>query len=233
MGQQSKVVERELSLRAADGVQAPAFVAEPAGASGAPRVVIAPEIFGLTPWIKAVARRLAREGFRAVAPEIFARDPQPLGADRASWMNRMRRLDVGQAVRDLRAGLDHLEPGPSACIGFCLGGALCVLLAAGGNLESAVDCYGRIRWLDGMTAENAIAAAKRIRCPMLAIYGRRDAGIPVADAEALAGLLPPKSELALYEAGHAFLNDTRPDMYVADQADLAWAKIVGFLRRTL
>ena len=82
-------------------------------------------------------------------------------------------------------------------------------------------------------AENAIDAARRIRCPVLGIYGKRDTGIPVADAEALRGVLPEGSEVAFYEAGHAFLNDTRPQMYVADQATLAWAKIAGFLRRHL
>ena len=232
MGQHVKIVERELSVRASDGVQMPVFIAEPAGVSGAPRMVIAPEIFGLSPWIKSVARRLAREGFRAAAPEIFARDPQPLG-DRASWMARIRRLDIAQAVGDLRGALELLAgPGSRACIGFCLGGALSLLLAAGSEMQACVDCYGRIRWLDGMSAENPIDAAARIGCPVLAVYGKLDAGIPVADAEELSRALPT-SELALYDAGHAFLNDARPDLYAADQAELAWAKMIGFLRRTL
>ena len=88
-------------------------------------------------------------------------------------------------------------------------------------------------WMQPTKAENAIDAARRIRCPVLGIYGKRDTGIPVADAEALRGVLPEGSEVAFYEAGHAFLNDTRPQMYVADQATLAWAKIAGFLRRHL
>jgi dienelactone hydrolase len=55
----------------------------------------------------------------------------------------------------------------------------------------------------------------------------------VADAEALGAVLPAGSELALYDAGHAFLNDTRPDRYAGSQATLAWGKITGFLRRQL
>ena len=225
------MVDRETTFRASDGAAIPAFVAGPGEGSGAPRIVIAPEIFGLSPWIRDVARRLAREGFRAVAPDIFARDPLPADASREMLLSRMGRLPVPRAVDDLRAALAGLEGGPSGVIGFCLGGALSLLTAAEGGLGACVDCYGRIR-LQGAPRQ-PIDAAPGIPCPVLGIYGRRDAGIPVADAEALRAALPAGSELALYDAGHAFLNDTRPDVYAADQAALAWPKIVGFLRRNL
>jgi carboxymethylenebutenolidase len=233
MGQKSGVVERDVELRATDGVQLPAFVAEPSGAPGAPRIVIAPEIFGVSSWVKSVARKLAQEGFRAVAPEIFVRDKEPLGSDLQSWMARVGRLDIPQAVRDLRTALESLKGGRAASIGFCLGGALSLLTAAEGGLDACVDCYGRPRWMHKTSTENAIDAAKRIRCPVLAIYGTRDQGIPISVVEELRAVLPPGSEVAFYEAGHAFLNDQRPEMYVADQATLAWAKIIGFLRRNL
>src|SRR5713226_2162473 len=125
MGQKTGILEREVEV----GVL-PAFVAEPAGAAGAPRVVIAPEIFGVSPWIKDVARKLAHEGFRAIAPEIFFRDEEPVGSDRAAWMARIARLDIPQAVRDLRAAVQSLEGGKAGSIGFCLGGALSILTAA-------------------------------------------------------------------------------------------------------
>lgn len=233
MGQKSGIAEREVFIKAAGGIELPAFVAGPAGATGAPRIVIAPEVFGVSPWIREVARRLAREGFRAVAPEIFARDDQPVGNDTQSWMARIGRLDIPLAVSDLRLALDSLGGGEAASIGFCLGGALSLLTAAVGGLSACVDCYGRPRWRQQTTAPHAIDAAPKVRCPVLAIYGRRDQGIPVADAKELFAVLPPGSELALYDAGHAFLNDTRPDMYVEDQATLAWTKITGFLHRTL
>ena len=233
MGQRSAVVEREIRLRGSDGAAVPAFVAEPAGAPAAPRVVIAPEIFGLSPWVKSVARMLAKEGFRAIAVEIFARDREPASGDLQSLMLRMRRLDLAQAVRDLRTGLDALAPGKAASIGFCLGGALSLLAAAEGGLDACVDCYGRPRWTLPGTAPNAIAVAGRIQCPVLGVYGSRDAGIPLTEVEALRAALPASAELALYDAGHAFLNDTRPEVHVQSQATLAWAKIVGFLRRTL
>ena len=181
-----------------------------------------------------MARRLAREGFRAIAPEIFVRDREPVGKDRESWMARIGRLDIPQAVRDLLAALEQLPaPGKAGAVGFCLGGALSILAAAEGGLDACVDCYGRPRWMQATKAPNAIDALDRIRAPVLAIYGQRDPGIPVEEAENLRPRLPPRSELVFYQAGHAFLNDTRPEMYVADQAVLAWAKMVGFLRREL
>jgi carboxymethylenebutenolidase len=230
MGQQTGIVERRIELRASDGSGVPAFVAEPGAASRAPRIVIAPEVFGVSKWIESVARGLAHEGYRAIAPEIFARDPVPMGND---FMGRIQRLDIPQAVRDLRGALQSLEGDGGAVIGFCLGGSLAILAAAEGGLRACVDCYGRPRWRHTTPAPDAIAAARRARCPVLGIYGRRDAGITVADAEELQAALPEGSEMAFYDAGHAFLNDKRPDMYLADQATLAWSKILGFLRRHL
>ena len=233
MGQRAGIVERDIQLQASDGVALPAFVAEPSGASGLPRIVIAPEVFGVSPWIREVARRLAREGYRAVAPEIFARDDQPAGADLPAIMARIGRLDIPQAVRDLRLALDFLGGGKAASIGFCLGGSLSLLTAAEGGLSACVDCYGRPRWRQKTAAPHAIDAARNVSCPVLAIYGKRDQGIPVADAEELSAALPAGSELALYDAGHAFLNDSRPEMYVEGQATRAWSKIIGFFHRTL
>lgn len=233
MGQQTGIVERRIELRASDGATLPAFVAEPGAAGDAPRIVIAPEIFGVSPWIEDVARGLAHEGFRAIAPEIFVRDREPIGKDTKSWMARIGRLDIPQAVRDLRTSLEQLQGATSAAIGFCLGGALAILTAAEGGMTACVDCYGRPRWSHETAAPHAIEAARRVRCPVLAIYGRRDQGIPVEQAEELRAALPQGSELSFYEAGHAFLNDTRPEMYVEDQATLAWSRILGFLRRHL
>jgi carboxymethylenebutenolidase len=214
MGQRAGILERD---------EPAVFVAEPSGVGSAPRIVIAPEVFGLTPWIKSVARRLAAEGFRAIAPEIFIHDDVPLGKDRASWMARISRLDKPRAVAELRAALFSLPEGPTGVIGFCLGGALSILVAAEGGVDACVDCYGR--------PSLAIDAAPKVQCPVLAVYGKRDAGIPVEDGTKLAKAVP-KAELVLYDAGHAFLNDTR-DTHDEAAATLAWPKIIGFLRRNL
>lgn len=239
MGQETGILENDLDVRATDGAMLPAFLCEPPGVDDAPLVVIAPEAFGLTPWVRSVARRLAHEGFRAIAVEIFARDPLPEGSEWPACLARIGRTSYPQAVRDLRAALDHAEVSREklASIGFCMGGSLSLLLAADGRrLDAAVSCYGRLHHaaLDGaLRPEHALDAVARIRCPVLGVYGKNDSSIPAAEAEALRGAVPPGSDVHLYDAGHAFLNDTRPELHAPDQATLAWAKIVGFLRRTL
>lgn len=236
MGQETQSLERSFSFTASDGARIPAFLAEPPGVVNAPRIVIAPEFAGLTPWVKSVAHRLAREGFRAVAVEIFARDPLPPGADTKALVARVARTDFTRAVEDLWEGLRELgHEGRAGAIGFCMGGTLALLLAAEGGVQAAVSCYGRVLFagLDPLRPEHPIEAATRIRCPTLGIYGAKDPSIPVADVTALARVLPEGSEVALFDAGHAFLNDTRPDMYVEEAATLAWAKVEGFLNRLL
>jgi carboxymethylenebutenolidase len=118
-----------------------------------------------------------------------------------------------------------------------MGGSLSLLLAADGRrLDAAVACYGFLHHrspLGDLRPEQPIDAVARIRCPVLGVYGKNDGGIPAADVDALRAQAPAGSDVHLYDAGHAFLNDTRPELHSAEQATLAWAKIVGFLRRNL
>lgn len=239
MGQQTGILEKELNVRASDGAMLPAFLCEPPEVKGAPLLVVVPEAFGLTPWLRSVARRLAHEGFRAIAVELFVRDPLPADSDLPTVIARIGRTSYPQAVRDLRAALDHVQVSGEklGAIGFCMGGSLSLLLAADGRrLDAAVSCYGRLHHaapLGELRPEHALTAVPRIRCPVLGVYGGKDASIPLADVDALRAAAPAGSDVHVYDAGHAFLNDTRPDMHAPDQAPLAWAKITGFLRRTL
>src|SRR5437899_5837381 len=127
VGQEAGITESEVSLRGADGAAIPCYVAEPAGATHAAGVVIAPELFGLSAWIRSCARRLAEFGFRAAAVEVFARDPLP-DPERAPLpvlMERMQRLGCLGALDDPRARAAHLRArgaSKTGCLGFCLGG---------------------------------------------------------------------------------------------------------------
>jgi carboxymethylenebutenolidase len=234
MGQEAGVTESEVSLRGADSAAVPCYVAEPTGSPHAAGVVIAPEIFGVSAWIRSCARRLAEFGLRAAAVEVFARDPLA-DAERAPMpvlMERMQRLGWLGALDDLRAGAAHLRGRGSrriGCIGFCMGGTLSLLYSAD-PIEAAVACYGRIRH-----PAEPLLAARRGRCPVLGVYGARDTTIPLADVEELRRALAhrPGSEVHVFDAGHAFLNDHRPLHHDSEQAALAWAKIEGFLLRHL
>jgi carboxymethylenebutenolidase len=236
MGQETHIVEHETSFTGTDGHRIPAFITEQRDLASAPRIVIAPEFYGLTPWIRDVARRLAREGFRCIAVEVFARDMLPPDSTVQKLMARTQRLDWMRAVEDLRSGLRELgHEGKAGVVGFCMGGTLALLLAAEGGLDAAVSCYGRVRFqeLGKLRPRHPIELAPQIRCPVLGVYAKKDASIPVADALALEKVLPQGSEVALFDADHAFLNSTRPDRYDELQATLAWAKIEGFFNRVL
>jgi carboxymethylenebutenolidase len=234
MGQEAGVLDSDIVLRAGDGAQVHAYLAEPPGAHRAAGVVIAPEIFGLVPWVRTVARRFAQWGYRAAAVEVFARDPlaDPLKQPMPELMARMERLDWHKAVADLHSAGHHLRGlgAPKvAVVGFCMGGAL-ALLASDRGFEAAVACYGRIRH-----PANPLEAVRRGHSPVLGIYGERDQSIPLDSVDELRKAVEhrPNSEVALYDAGHAFLNETRPDRYVDEPAALAWSKIEGFLLRTI
>jgi carboxymethylenebutenolidase len=234
MGQEAGVTESEILLRGADGAKVPCFLAEPAGSPRAAGVVIAPEIFGLSGWIRSCARRLAEFGLRAAAVDVFAREPlpDPEHAPMPVLMARMQRLAWLGALDDLRAGAALLrERGAPrvGCIGFCMGGTLSLLYSAD-PIDAAVACYGRLRH----PAEPLLAAG-RGRSPVLGIYGARDTGIPLSEVQELRGALAhrPGSEVHVFDAGHAFLNDHRPAHHDSEQAALAWAKIEGFLLRNL
>jgi carboxymethylenebutenolidase len=234
MGQEAGVLESDIVLAADDGASVHAFLAEPPGAHRAAGVVIAPEIFGLVPWVRTVARRFAQWGYRAAAVEVFARDPMadPVSRPFPELVARMERLDWHRAIADLRSAAHHLHGlgAPNVgVIGFCMGGTL-ALLASGRGFQAVVSCYGRIRH-----PANPLDAVRKGHAPLLGIYGARDQSIPLDSVEELAKAARhrPHSEVALFGAGHAFLNETRPDRYADEPAALAWSKVEGFFLRTL
>jgi carboxymethylenebutenolidase len=234
MGQEAGVLDSDIVLSVADSARVHAYLAEPPGARRAAGVVIAPEIFGLVPWVRSVARRLAQWGYRAAAVEVFARDPltDPVSRPMPELMARMERLDFQRAVADLHSAAHHLHGLGSAkvaVLGFCMGGTL-ALLASDHGFQAAVACYGRIRH-----PAKPLEAVRRGHSPVLGIYGEKDASIALDSVEELRKAVAhrPHSEIALFAAGHAFLNETRPDRYADEPAALAWSKIEGFLLRTI
>jgi carboxymethylenebutenolidase len=222
----------EVTFQGATG-EVQGYLARPADASAAlPGVVVIHENRGLNPHIEDVARRMALEGFIALAPDFLS--PQggtPEDEDRAREM--IGQLEPAQTLQNAVAAVDFLETheatsGEVGVVGFCWGGALANQLAVNvPDLGAAVPFYGR-----QPTSEEAA----RIEAPLLLHYAgldeRINAGIPgYEQALKEAGV---DYTIHMYEgANHAFHNDTNAARYDQEAAELAWSRTIEFLKQHL
>ncbi|MGE5125736.1 MAG: dienelactone hydrolase family protein [Betaproteobacteria bacterium] len=217
---------------AASGTRVSGYLARPKGGGRRPAVVVVHENRGLNPHIRDVARRLAVEGFLALAPDALS----PLGgtpADEDKARELIGTLDRAQTVARLAAAVPYLASHPESngkvgAVGFCWGGGMVNRLAAAGTaLSAAVAYYGQT-----LPAEEV----PRVSAPLLLHYAGRDerinAGIPAFEAALKEHEKP--YQLFVYEgAQHAFNNDTNAARYDKSAAELAWGRTVEFLRKRL
>lgn len=240
---------KEIDVKLDDREAATAYVA-PAADGGRGGVVVIHEIEGLTPHFADLCDRLAGAGYSAIAPDLFARDPEISCAARAgdygSALQRIYRLGAERLVEDLRAARNTLvttccaEPHRVAVLGFCVGGYLALLAATepAGGWAAAASFYGPPAGYAalGMAEEpNPLARAASIACPALLFYGRRDDLIPTwhpVEFAARARRAGGTVEVVLEDAGHAFFNDTR-DTYRPAAAEHSWTELLAFLGQTL
>jgi len=197
-----------------------------------PGVLVIHENRGLNPHIKDIARRLAAEGFAALAPDYLA----PLGgtpddADKARDM--IGTLAASDILATSKSGLaaaiaNPFTNGKSGAIGFCWGGGAVNALAVNDpTLSAGVAYYGQ---------QPDAADVEKIKAPLLLHYAgldeRIDAGIPAFEsALKTAG---KTYELHMYEGvNHAFNNDTNSARYDKAAADLAWGRSIAFLKKYL
>lgn len=214
------------------GSEMKAYLARPKKKKKYPVVMIIHENRGLNPHIEDVTRRMALEGFLAIAPDALA--PQggtPTDADKAREM--FSKLDAPTNLANFMKAFDYAKTRKDTTtkygvMGFCWGGALTNQLAVNmPNLKVAIPFYGR---------QPEVADVPRIKATVQAHYGSMDerinAGIPAFE-EALkkAG---SRYEIFIYEgAQHAFHNDTAPTRYHEASAKLAWSRAVALLKKEL
>jgi carboxymethylenebutenolidase len=209
-----------------------AYLSAPASGHG-PGVLVIQEYWGLVDHIRDVCDRLAREGFVALAPDLY-RGESTSDPDEAGRM--MMDLEIPRAVRDLDAAAEVLlrqssVNGPKlGCIGFCMGGQLA--LAAGcadGRIGAVVDCYG--------IHPNVELDVSSLQAAVFGIFAENDEFIPNEQVRALEKKLRDAGIRVVFKTflgvQHAFLNQTRPDVYDAAAADEAWNDILSFLRAEL
>jgi carboxymethylenebutenolidase len=208
------------------------WLALPASGRG-PGVVVIQEWWGLVDHIKDVCERFAREGFVALAPDLY-RGERTSDPDVAGRL--MMDLDIPRAARDLDAavgfllGHEAVEGGKVGAIGFCMGGQLALSAACRNPRIGAVADYYGIH-------PNVTIDPRGLRAPVLGIFAERDAFVPPAAARALQKQLEAAGARVVFrtfnEVDHAFANDTRPDVYNARAAAEAWTDTLNFFRAEL
>ncbi|HWC64586.1 MAG TPA: dienelactone hydrolase family protein, partial [Thermoanaerobaculia bacterium] len=240
------MTEDRIVIDTPDGPMEAHRAAPPDGERG-PAVVVLQEAFGVDDHVRSVCRRFAREGYVALAPELYHRE----GAGRtfgyedfAAVRPTMATLTNDGIAADLRAAIAALRADPSvdgsriAAVGFCMGGFAAFLAACRTDVAAAVCFYGGgiVRERPGMKIRPLLPEADRIARPVLAFFGAEDASIPAADVEAIGARLRELGktfEIVTYPgAGHGFFNDERSS-YRADAAVDAWQRTLDWLERRL
>jgi carboxymethylenebutenolidase len=218
----------------------PLYFARPAGGRDLPVVLVVQEIFGVHEYIRDVCRRLAREGYLAIAPELFFRQGDPSTIDNVAELISaiVSKVPDAQVMADLDACVAWAptqggNPARLAITGFCWGGRITWLYAAHNPaLTTGVAWYGR---LDGAPSDNTpqhpVDVADALHAPVLGLYGGQDQGIPLDDVELMRDALQKAGkpgEIVVYpDAPHAFHADYRPS-YRETEARDGWQRLLAW-----
>jgi len=218
-----------IEVKRPDGKTCPAYLAGAASGSS-PGFVMIQEWWGLNDQIEGLADRLATEGYRVLVPDLY-RGKKTTSPDEAGQL--MAGLDFADAAKqDVRGAVQHLKQTGSAKVavgGFCLGGAVTVIAAVHVPEADAALCFYGI-------PPATVADPAQVRVPFQGHFAQHDDWCTPAAVDALeAGLAKSgvPCEVHRYDAQHAFMNASRPEVYDAAAAELAWRRGVEFLARAL
>jgi carboxymethylenebutenolidase len=209
------------------------WLARPASGEG-PGVIVIQEWWGLVDHIKDVCERFAREGFVALAPDLYrgkvAREPDEAG-------KLMMSLALDQAAKDLSGAVDALSERSSrpgvGVVGYCMGGGLALVLACKrpDKVKAVVPYYGVIAWSDLEPDYSAMEAAVQGHYAELDEWAGPE---KARELESRLRSLGKQAEFFVYPGTeHAFFNDTRPEVYDPNASAEAWQRTVAFLRSQL
>jgi len=243
---ESGLTIEQTTYPAPDGFALPAYVARPNGTGPFPVVVVVSEIFGVHEYIRDICRRLAREGYAAIAPAFFVRveDPAPL-EDFARIQQIVAAANYEQVMGDIAATLDWASSQLWAnadkvgITGWCWGGKVVWQAAARfAAIDAGVAWYGRLAPAATATPDQAaggqpwpVDLADDLKAPVLGLYGEADRGIPLDSVEAMRAALQragqTDSRIDVYPAApHGFHADYRDNYRAADAAD-GWTKLLS------
>jgi carboxymethylenebutenolidase len=216
-----------------NGQTATGYLATPSSGSG-PGVVVIQEYWGMVPHIKNVCDRLAREGFTALAVDLYhgvtTTEPDEAG-------KLLMELEIPRAAKEMSGAAQWLHASDTTIgegvgtVGFCAGGGLALYLATlRPEIRATVAYYPVIPW------PSVRPDWSRLSGPVLAHFGLRDPATPRETVEALEQAIRAAGkqiEVQWYEADHAFFNDDRPEVYDPDAARLSWDRTLAFFRTYL
>ena len=228
----AEVVTAEVVYTELDGKQLTGFVAHPASGVPASGIIVIHEWWGLNDNIRAMTRRLAGEGYIALAVDLYdgevAADSETAGGLARGAAERPER--VMENLRRAIAHLRHEGVVKLGVIGWCFGGgwSLRTALSVPDEVDAAVIYYGRVTTnpddLEPLTA------------PLLGIFGAEDGGIPVAtvrEFQTSLNSLGKNASIVIYEgAEHAFANPSGT-RYNKNAAEDAWGKTLNFFAQHL
>jgi carboxymethylenebutenolidase len=233
----------EVKIPASDG-QIPAYRAMPAAGGPFPVVLVVQEIFGVHEHIKDICRRLAKLGYLAVAPEMYARqgDVSKLQNIQEIFSKVVSKVPDAQVLSDLDAAVDWAkgtgkgDTAKLAITGFCWGGRIVWLYAAHNkDLKAGVAWYGRLTGeADELHPKHPLDLVGSLNAPVLGLYGGADQGIPVDSVEKMRTALKDANktgEIVLYpDTPHAFFADYRPS-YRKDKAEDGWKRMLDWFKK--
>jgi len=232
----------EVKVPVKDG-DMPAYCAMPEGGQNLPVVLVVQEIFGVHEHIRDLCRRLAKAGYLAIAPELYARqgdatlysDIQELLAEivnKVADHQVMADLDAAAAWAAKNGG----DTGRMAVTGFCWGGRIVWMYAAHNpKLKAGTAWYGGlVRPASAISPRHPIDIASTLTVPVLGLYGGADTGIPLDTVEKMQAALKQansESEIHVYpDTPHGFNADYRPT-YRKEPAEDGWKRMLAWFRK--
>lgn len=224
------------------GQQVPVYRAQPQGKSNLPVILVVSEIFGVHEHIADVARRFAKLGYLALAPELFVRqgDPASFGTVAELMKEVIGKVPDQQVMADLDACVAWARDNGGnvdklGITGFCWGGRITWLYSAHNpQVKAGVAWYGRLVGdKSALTPQQPIDIAPALKAPVLGLYGAKDQGIPLESVDKMKAALAQggsQSEFVVFpNSGHAFHADYRPS-YVEADAREGWKRCLDWFR---
>jgi len=239
----SGLIAGEVKIPTGDG-EIPAYRAMPSEGGPFPTILVVQEIFGVHEHIKDVCRRLAKLGYFALAPELYARQGDVSGLTNIQQIvsEVVSKVPDAQVMGDLDAAVAYAKGTGKAdtarlgITGFCWGGRITWLYAAHNpSVKAGVAWYGRLVGdSSALTPKHPVDVAANLKAPVLGLYGGADQGIPVATIDRMKEACRAAGKTCEFivfpDAPHAFHADYRPS-YRAEPAQDGWKRLQDWFRQ--